>query len=164
MAVDRMTQLELLDRRLRMLAASADAAWGIYVRFLDNGDEVCIDADKKLDTMSLIKVPLLVALMRRAERGEVDLSQRIVLEEDHRRLGTGVLRLFDAGASFTLRDAATMMIVVSDNTATDLCLEAAGGVDAVNACMRELGIEGVEMTGAALTWFRALAAIFYREI
>jgi len=147
-----------------MLAASADAEWGIYVRFLDNGDEICIDADKQLDTMSLIKVPLLVALMRRAERGEVDLNRRIVLEEDHKRLGTGVFRLFDAGASFTLRDAATMMIVVSDNTATDLCLVATGGVDAVNACMRELGIVDVEMTGAALTWFRALAGSMDPEL
>ena len=50
-----------------------------------------------IDTMSLIKAPILVALMRRVDRGEVDLGRRITLEEDHKRLGTGVLRLFDAG-------------------------------------------------------------------
>ena len=159
-----MTLLELLERRLRMLAASVDAEWGIYVRFLDSGDEICIDADRKLDTMSLIKVPVLVALMRRAERGEIDLNRRVLLEEDHKRLGTGVFRLFDAGASITMRDAATMMIVLSDNTATDLCVDAVGGVDAVNACMRELAIEGVEMTGTALTWFRALAGSMDPEL
>jgi beta-lactamase class A len=67
-----------------------------------------------------------------------------------------VLRLFDAGASFTLHDAPRIMIVVSDNTATDLCLETAGGVDGVNACLSELEIDGVRVTGTALDWFRAL--------
>ncbi len=52
---------------------------------------------------------------------------------------------------------AWMMEVVSDSTATDLCTAAAGGVEAVNACMRELGLDGITMTGTALDWFRALA-------
>ena len=156
--------LGVLERRLRMLANSIDAEWGIYVRFLDRGDEIGIDADRMIDTMSLIKVPILVALMRRVDRGEVDLGRRITLEEDHKRLGTGVLRLFDAGASFTLHDAARIMIVVSDNTATDLCLEAAGGVDGVNACLSELEIKGVRVTGTALDWFRALASSMDPEL
>ena len=156
--------LALLERRLRMLAGSIDAEWGVYVRFLDRGDEIGIDADRMIDTMSLIKVPILVALMRRVDRGEVDLGRRVILEEDHKRLGTGVLRLFDAGASFTLHDAARMMIVVSDNTATDLCLEAAGGVDGVNACLGELEIEGVRVIGTALDWFRALASSMDPEL
>ena len=109
-----------------------------------------------MDTMSLIKVPILVTLMRRVDRGEVDLDETITLVDDQKRLGTGVLRLFSAGATFSLRDAAWMMEVVSDNTATDICLEAAGGVDAVNATIRELGFEGIRMTGTALDWFRAL--------
>ena len=157
--------LAVLERRLRMLAGSIAAEWSIYVRFLDRGDEIGIDADRMIDTMSLIKVPILVALRRRVERGEVDRARRVTLEENHKRLGTGVLRLFDAGASFTLHDAARhTMIVVSDNTATDLCLEAAGGVDGVNACLGELEIEGVRVTGTALDWFRALASSMDPEL
>ena len=152
-----LTPLAVLERRIRALAQSIAAEWGIYVRFLDNGEEIAINADVTLDTMSIIKVPLLVALMRRVDRGEVDLGQRIRLEDDHKRLGTGVLRLFQAGATFTLRDAVWLMEVVSDNSATDICLEAAGGVDVVNATMRELGIDAIEMTGSTLDWFRAFA-------
>lgn len=150
------TELALLERRLRMLSSGVAAQWGIYVRFLDNGDEIAINADATMDTMSLIKVPILVTLMRRVDRGEVSLDQRITLADDHKRLGTGVLRLFGAGATFSLEDAAWMMEVVSDNTATDICLAAAGGPSAVNATMRELGIDGIEMTGTALDWFQAL--------
>ena len=135
---DHLAPIDLLKRRLLALSMAVRAQWGIYIRFLDNGDVITIDADRKMDTMSLIKVPILVALMRSVDRGEVSLDQTITLEDDHKRLGTGVLRLFQAGATFTLRDAIWLMEVVSDNTATDICLEAAGGVNAVNAAMREL--------------------------
>jgi beta-lactamase class A len=106
--------------------------------------------------MSLIKVPLIVTLMRKVEAGEVDLATRITLDPDHKRLGTGVLLLFDPGATLTLKDAAWLMIVVSDNTATDLVLEAVGGPEAVNATMAALGLGEIRMTGDALAWFRAL--------
>jgi beta-lactamase class A len=164
MTADGLTPLAALERRLTSLARTIAAQWGIYVRFLDNDDEVAIGADAKLDTMSLIKVPILVALMRRVDRGEASLDERITLEEDHKRLGTGVMRLFQAGATFTLRDMAWMMEVISDNTATDLCLAAAGGPAAVNAEMEALGIEGIEMTGTALDWFRALGGSMDPEL
>jgi beta-lactamase class A len=159
-----LTPLAALERRLKALSGGIAAEWGIYVRFLDNGDELAIDADRRMDTMSLIKVAVLVTLLRRVDRGEVDLDRRITLSDDHKRLGTGVLRLFGAGATFSLRDAAWMMVVVSDNTATDICLEAAGGVTAVNAAMAELGIDGIEMTGTALDWFRALGGSMDPEL
>ncbi len=159
-----LTPLSVMERRLTSLARTIDAQWGIYIRFLDNGDEVSIAADAAMDTMSLIKVPILVALMRRVDRGEASLDQRITLEEDHKRLGTGVMRLFQAGATFTLRDMAWMMEVVSDNTATDLCLAGAGGPDGVNAEMKALGIDGIEMTGTALDWFRALGGSMDPEL
>jgi beta-lactamase class A len=164
MAVTQPSALSLLERRLRMLTQSVAAEWGVYVRFLDNGDEIAINADAMMDTMSLIKVPLLVSLMRRVDRGEVDLSRRITLANDQKRLGTGILRYLEAGANFSLRDAAWLMEAVSDNSATDICLDAAGGVDGVNATMRELGIEGIRMTGAALDWFRALGGSMAPEL
>lgn len=148
----------LLTRRITALASSLNATWGIYIRFLDNGDEICINADRQMDTMSLIKVPVMVTLMRMVDRGEVGLTERITLRDRDKRLGSGVLRLFDEGATFCLRDAARLMIAVSDNTATDLCLSAVGGIEAVNACMADLGIDGIQMTGSVLDWSTSLAA------
>jgi beta-lactamase class A len=121
MTASRPSTLSLLERRLRMLTQGVVAEWGVYVRFLDNGDEIAINADAMMDTMSLIKVPLLVSLMRRVDRGEVDLGRRITLAEDQKRLGTGILRYLEAGANFSLRDAAWLMEAVSDNSATDIC-------------------------------------------
>jgi beta-lactamase class A len=159
-----MTWQDVLERRIRAITTGIAAQWGVYVRFLDDGREIAIDADRRQDTMSLVKIPILVALMRAVDRGEVDLSTRLVLAEDDKRPGTGVLFLMDAGASLTLGDAARLMIVVSDNTATDLCLAAIGGPQQVNAQMRALGIADIEMTGDALTWFRALAGSMDEEL
>ena len=159
-----LTPVGILEHRLRHLADSVRADWGIFVHFVHGGAEIAIDADRPQDTMSLIKVPLLVTLMRKVEAGEIDLATRVTLADDDKRLGTGVLFLFDAGATFTLKDAVWLMIAISDNTATDVLLEAVGGPEAVNATMAALGLGEIRMTGRAIDWFRALGGSMDPEL
>ncbi|MBI3734854.1 MAG: serine hydrolase [Chloroflexi bacterium] len=147
-----------LEHNLQRIADGVRAEWGIYVKFLASGDEIALNADTPMDTMSVIKVPLLVELFRRWDVGQVDLDQRITLQTGHKRFGTGVLRTLDDGLSLTLRDAAMLMIIQSDNTATDLCFDAVGGPDAVNAGMRALGLTSITAVGTCFDWFRALGA------
>ena len=109
-----------------------------------------------MDTMSVIKVPLIVALWREAEAGRVDLAQRVTLDGSRRRWGTGVLSALDDGVSVTIRDAAALMIELSDNAATDICFEAVGGPDRVTEHMRDLGLPSIEALGTAEDWLRAL--------
>jgi beta-lactamase class A len=127
---------------------------------MQSGEEIAMNADASMDTMSVIKIPLLVTLYREHEAGRVDLNERVVLETRHKRFGTGVLKMLADGLQLTLRDAAKLMIVLSDNTATDICYEAVGGPDTVMALMRELGLNRVQVTGTAFDWFSALASAF----
>ena len=83
--------LEALRHRLQAIADGVRADWGIYVKFLATGEEIAIRADVPMDTMSVIKVPLILELHRQAELGLVDLERRLELEQEHKRLGTGVL-------------------------------------------------------------------------
>jgi beta-lactamase class A len=106
--------------------------------------------------MSLIKLAILVTMMRRADRGELDLGQRLRVKSNDRRLGTGILSLLDPDLEVSLMDALKLMIIVSDNAATDLCLAAIGGPSAVAEEMTVLGMNEIEIMGDALTWFRAL--------
>jgi beta-lactamase class A len=69
-----------------------------------------------------------------------------------------VLALLTPGLTLTLRDAATLMIVQSDNTATDLCFDAVGGPDPVNRLMRALGLDSIQAVGTTFDWFRQLAS------
>lgn len=151
-------RLFTLQQALERTAAGIRADWGIYVKLLGSGEEAGIAADAPMDTMSVIKLSLLVELLRQAEAGEVALARRIRLTPAHRRFGTGVLSLLDDGVEFSLRDAARLMIIQSDNAATDICYEAVGGPRAVTEAMRSLGLVSFEIPGTAFDWFSALAA------
>ena len=113
---------------------------GFWVRRLDTSEEWAADADRLFPAASTIKVPILVQLFRRVEAGEVRLDDRLELTDERKAVGSGVLKELDAGLRPTIKDLATLMIVVSDNTATNLCIDAAGGLDAVNAAVRDLGL------------------------
>lgn len=139
-------------------AAGVRADWGVYVKLMRDGSEIALNADEAMDTMSVIKVPLLLELHRQADEGAVDLNARITLSPEHRRFGTGVLSLLADGLELSLRDAATLMIVQSDNAATDLCFAAVGGPGAVDDLMRSLGLDSIRALGTAFDWFSALAA------
>ncbi len=147
-----------LEHELIRMAAGVRADWAIYVRFLSSGEEIAIDAERRVETMSVMKIPLLVTLFRAWEANEVDLEQRIVIDSEQKRFGTGVLRTLDDGLTLSLHDAATLMIIQSDNTATDVCFDAVGGPNAVTSTMRQLGFQSIETTCTTFEWFRALAA------
>ncbi len=147
-----------LERALDRLMDGVRADWALYVKYIGSGEEICVNADTLMDTMSTIKIAVLVTLYRKVDIGELDLAQTFSLETRFKRFGTGVLQYMDDGMIFTLRDAATLMIIESDNTATDYCYEAIGGPDAVNATMRELGFSDIEALGNCFDWFIAFAS------
>src|SRR5207249_428419 len=125
---------------------------------LDTGEEIAMSADQSMDTMSVIKVPLLVEAFRQIEAGRLSLKDRYTLTPGDRRPGTGVIRSLDDGAVLTLKDLLTLMVIVSDNTATDVVFQKVGGTEPVNALMRSYGLTSIRATGTTDVWFKALAA------
>lgn len=160
-AAPRHVGVEDLKANLARITASVSGDWGYYVRIVSHNQEqeVAVNADTLMDTMSVIKIPLLVTAFRDIDAGKLDLRQKITLTTDDKRAGTGVLREFDDGLSLTLHDALTMMIIQSDNTATDMVFRAVGGPQRVTQTMRDLGLNHITATGTAFDWFRALAAV-----
>src|SRR5215831_8274923 len=111
--------LDRLKGNIERVTKSLNAKWGIYMKCLETGEEIAINADDQMDTMSVIKIPLMVEAFRQVEEGKFSLSDRVTLTDDAKRPGTGVIRSLDAGANLTIKDLLTLMIIVSDNTATD---------------------------------------------
>ena len=146
-----------LERSLQRLMLGVRADWALYVKYTGSGETIAVNADDMMDTMSVIKIPLLVTLFRLYETDRLNLDHKLVLETRFKRFGTGVLHAMDEGMTFSLRDAATLMIIESDNTATDYCFEAVGGPDVVNETMRELGLPDIDVMGTGFEWFSALA-------
>ncbi len=164
----RQAPLATLRGNIERIAQSINAKWGIYLKCLETGEEVAIDADRQMDTMSVIKIPLMVESFRQIETGKFKLTDRVKLRNEDKRPGTGVIRSLDEGVDLTIKDLLTLMIVVSDNTATDLMFNQVGGIDPVNALMKDYGLAQTRATGTAKVWFDALraapsAAQFHRE-
>lgn len=126
------------------LASSYPHEISFFAKNLSTGKTIAFDAHKLMPTASCIKLPMLVALYDKAERGEIDLTAPVVLEAKEQVGGSGVLKHLTAGASLSLRDYAALMIILSDNTATNVVADAIG-VDFVNEKMRELGLENTTL-------------------
>jgi len=88
---------------------------------------------------SAAKTFILLYYLQQVDLGTIDPSARIRLGPDSRFIGTGVLRYLADGIEPTLADLAWLMIIVSDNTATAMLMQAIGAPADVNAAMRELG-------------------------
>src|SRR5688572_17890110 len=133
------TPLQRLEASLVRLTKSANATWGIYVKCLETGEEISLDADREMDTMSTIKIPLMVEAFEQLKAGRFKLTDRYTLTKEDVLPGTGIMQRLDAGAVLTVKDLITLMIIVSDNTATDVLYRMVGGPEKVTQRMRALG-------------------------
>src|ERR1044071_9007664 len=149
--------IDLLKQKLEQISAGVSADWGIYIKSLNTSEEITINADKVMDTMSAIKIPLLVDAYRLVDAGKINTADRFTMKTADKRFGTGVLRTLDPGLSLTVRDAIELMIIQSDNTGTDMIFSRVGGPAHVTATMKELGFNSIVATGTTFDWFRALA-------
>ncbi|MGH2534408.1 MAG: serine hydrolase [Thermomicrobiales bacterium] len=111
---------------------------GLAVKHLGTGEEIRINADRVMPTASTIKVPILIELYRQVERGEVDLGRKLAATAETRTVGSGILRELSLGVELSVHDLATLMIVVSDNTATNMLIDLVG-IERVNATLAEFG-------------------------
>jgi len=156
-----------LQTRIDTITRAVPAKWGVYIKCLETGEEATLNPDVPMDTMSVIKVPIMVEVFRQVEAGKLALSDRVALDDRARVGGSGVLRMLDTGISFTIKDLLVLMIVISDNSATDLLYAKLGGIAPVNELMKQYGLANIRATGTAAAWFDALRAApsaeqFYR--
>lgn len=124
--------------RVRARLDSLEARTSLYARHLPTGREISVRADEPMNTLSVIKLAVMVVAFRDAETGRLDLDARRTLGPDDLRRGSGLLQTFSPGLQPTLRDLVTQMIVTSDNTATDMLVREVG-LERVNGWLAEAG-------------------------
>src|SRR5262249_14358950 len=105
--------LARLEANIQRITRSVNANWGIYIKCIETGEEIAINADRQMDTMSVIKIPLMAEAFRQIEEGRFALSDHIALTEAAKRPGTGIIRSLDPGVQLTIKDLLTLMIIVS---------------------------------------------------
>jgi beta-lactamase class A len=124
--------LASLTDELRALAGKVRGDVGIYVRDLRTGGEVALGAEVPFPTASMIKVPILGALLAKVDAGELDYHRQLTYTKDRLYAGEDLLGSFRDGEKVELSKVAMLMITTSDNTAALWCQELAGTGTAIN--------------------------------
>lgn len=132
-------RIRALDKRIQRTVKSFPATVSIYAKNLDTGLAYSLRATDKVRTASTIKLAVMAEVFGAVEEGRARWSDRVELREDDKVSGSGVVREMSAGLEIPVRDLVHLMIVVSDNTATNLLLDKFGA-DAVNQRMSALGL------------------------
>ena len=113
--------------KVKSVVSSSDAVVGVAIKDLSTGEEFFINENEIFPQASSIKIHILAELYRQAGEGKFKLSDIMPLPESVRVGGSGVLgELGNNTVSMSLRDYAVLMIILSDNTATNLLIEKVG--------------------------------------
>lgn len=126
-----------LEKRIEAELKSYDGTVGIYADDF-HGNVIAIGVDEKFETASTIKTYIMACLFDEVEKGHASPEDMLEYRQEHVTDGSGVMCALDPGASFRVKDVATLMIIVSDNIATNMLIDYLG-MDTINACIRRLG-------------------------
>lgn len=128
-----------LDEAVQREVRAAEGTVCLFARNLATGASYGLREDQRVRTASTIKLPIMAAAFAQVRAGEVKWDDLITLRDEDKVSGSGVLHEFSGGVKLPLRDLVHLMIVVSDNTATNLVLDRISA-DAVNGLMDKLGL------------------------
>ena len=129
-----------LQQALVELAAIPSGHVGICAETIDGHHLIEINADEVFPAASSIKMYVLFTLLKKADAGELSLDERIEFTPTAAKPGSGVLFHLDHGLRLTLKDLATLMMMISDNSALMMLTDYLG-VEKINAEIDRLGLE-----------------------
>jgi beta-lactamase class A len=139
--------LSRLEAELGRLSHIARGKVGVGILHLETGRELYLNPDEPFPMASTFKVPVAVQLLSLVDQRRVRLDSMITIQPQDLHPGSGTLtNLFDdPGVALSLRNLMELMLIISDNSATDLVLKAAGGGPAVNGRLARLGVQGISV-------------------
>jgi beta-lactamase class A len=133
-----------LQQSLAAIAATHKGHVVLYAKQLNTGKVVALDSDQPVQTASVIKLAILFEAMEQVRDGKAHWNEKLTLKKDDGVSGSGVLTFFDTPLTLTLKDVLTMMVIVSDNTATNLAIDRFG-TSAVNARIAWMGLKDTHL-------------------
>ncbi|TQR20108.1 serine hydrolase [Psychrobacillus vulpis] len=132
--------MKKLISKIQDLIGQSEGIWGIVLEDLDLGEKWELNGEELFYAASVIKVPVMATIFSAVERGELTLTDQILLKEKDFVGGSGVLQHFTPGTSLPIQDIIMLMIIQSDNTATNILIDLVG-VENIVRTMNEAGME-----------------------
>jgi beta-lactamase class A len=129
-----------LDARLKAIAVAHHGRVTLFAHNLKTGQTAAISPDELVKTASVIKLGVLLDAAEQIRAGKATLEEQLVLAKPNQVEGSGVLALMDTPLTLTMRDTLTLMVVLSDNTATNMAIDRLG-LAHINATIRAAGLK-----------------------
>jgi beta-lactamase class A len=134
-----------LSAEIEKIANNLDGIMGVSIKDLTSGEEISVNEKLTFPTGSSIKIPILIELHNQVAEGKFKLSDQRWIEQQDKVGGSGVLLHFsDHASQLTLNDLAVLMIVLSDNTATNMLIDQVGMAN-VNSTLDRLGLTQIRI-------------------
>ena len=117
---------------------------GLYYCCPDSGEQYAFHADEPMVAASVIKLPIMVEAFRQMEAGLINRDQPVIIRRENKLPSCGALAYMHDGLQVTVGDLVTLMIILSDNTATNLLIDLLG-MRAINQSIDNLGLTGTRL-------------------
>ncbi len=117
----------------------------IVIKELDTGWRFVLNKEKKVPSASLVKLPIMTACFNAIAEGKLDSEKPVVLRANHKVSGSGKLKHASEGTKLTIEELIELMIVESDNTATNILIEMAG-YDYLNTYFKKIGLKSTNIS------------------
>src|SRR5438105_12774008 len=137
-------QTNPLDTRIRAEIAPFKGKVFLYAKNLDTGETYSFSGDERVRTASTIKIAVMIEALARVAEGKAKWTDELVLTKGARYGGSGILPELSDGLRLTLQDCVRLMMLLSDNTATNMVLDYLG-TDSVNERMNALGFKSTRL-------------------
>ena len=135
---------QTLDERVKPIVGEFKGKVSLFAKNLDSGETYALNPDERVRTASTIKIAVMIEAFARVAEGKAKWTDEVVLTKEKKVSGSGILAELSEGLKLTLRDAVNLMMILSDNTATNLVLDVLS-TDAVNARMESLGFKQIKI-------------------
>ena len=136
----------IVEETLREICSEINGEFGLYISIPENNEKLVINGHKKFNAASTIKIPLLALLFKDFEEGRLDRNKLYALSDVNNVLGSGVLKSLSTNFRLSLYDYAVLMMIVSDNSATNEIIDAVG-IDRANEFFASNGWNETHLAG-----------------
>lgn len=146
------SSIHYLEQEIARLSTLSGGKLGVAALHIESGKSFSQWPEEKFPMASSYKIPIAVEVLTKVDSGKLSLDQMIELSLEDLHPGSGMLserfnwpNVKKPGVALSVRSLLELMLLISDNSATDLCLRLAGGPAAVNACIKRWGVNGMSV-------------------
>lgn len=136
-------RIERLRKQIEDVIKEKEGVVGVAVKHLESGRALQLNGSTPFPLASVFKIPVLVEVLALAGEGKLTLDDEISIQKADQHLGSGIISSLTApGIKLTVRNLVNLMMLISDNSATDILVEKVG-VENVTKRLRGFGIDGI---------------------